>query len=115
MHVPEFTVTVTAPAPDCALVTVTGELDLATAPQLRSALREAAATGRRMIVEMSGCGFCDSSGLRTLLDADLAAKSAGRSFRLAAAGPHLRRVIELTGLTGHLALYPDLPHALTED
>jgi len=62
---------------DHTIMSVAGEIDVYTAPRLQVALAEALA-GRvpaRIVVDMSGVGFCDSTGLNVLL----AAPQSGRS------------------------------------
>jgi anti-anti-sigma factor len=55
-------------------VQVTGELDLATSPQLHATLIEAQGQARVIIVDLRGVTFIDSSGLYVLLEADQTAK-----------------------------------------
>jgi anti-sigma B factor antagonist len=51
-----------------ACIDVTGELDLATAPQLKTALDALASNDtRHVLIDLRGLQFIDSSGLRTLL------------------------------------------------
>jgi len=58
------------------------EIDITNAPELRSALLEAAAHGHgTLVADLSRTHFCDSSGLHTLLAAH---KRDGRRRRLAA-------------------------------
>jgi anti-sigma B factor antagonist len=53
---------------DRGRLTVTGELDIATAPQLDEAAAELLANGiRQLLIDLSGLSFIDSSGLRTLI------------------------------------------------
>ena len=47
-------------------VKVTGELDLATVPQLQARLSELGATGARVYVDFSELGFIDVAGARAL-------------------------------------------------
>ena len=63
---PAFSVSV-QPAPGACIVTATGEIDLTTAPELSAALDEAAAQSQPVIVDLCDVPFCDSSGLRVLL------------------------------------------------
>jgi len=52
-------------------VVVSGDLDLATAPQLMSAVESLAASGaRRVVVDLGAVSFIDSSGISALLRAD---------------------------------------------
>ena len=47
-------------------VTISGEIDVSSAPAVRTALVER--TGERVTVDLSGIEFVDSSGLRVLID-----------------------------------------------
>ncbi|MFA1540344.1 STAS domain-containing protein [Actinomadura monticuli] len=82
-----------------AVVTATGELDLYTAPRLQAALagllREQAT---RIVVDMSGVEFCDSTGMNVLLSAMKRLKEQGGSLELAAPRPAVRRILQVTGL-----------------
>ena len=91
-----------------ASVAVTGELDLATADQLETALRElsaSAASAAGAVVDLGNCSFVDSSGLRAILVgarlfADAAEDGAAPRPRLvlAAPGPSVLRVLEISGV-----------------
>ena len=82
-----------------AVVTATGELDLYTAPRLQAALagllREQAT---RIVVDLSGVEFCDSTGMNVLLSAMKRLKEQGGSLELAAPRPAVRRILQVTGL-----------------
>ncbi|WP_395106647.1 STAS domain-containing protein [Actinomadura sp. SCN-SB] len=82
-----------------AVVTATGELDLYTAPKLQSALatllRDQA---DRIVVDMSGIEFCDSTGVNVLLAALKRIKERNGTLELAAPRPAVRRVLQVTGL-----------------
>lgn len=80
------------------LVTVSGEIDVATAEQLRVRLAGPAGDGRRVIVDLSGVSFIDAAGARVLAGAAARAAARGGSLQLAAAGRLVRRVLALTGL-----------------
>ena len=69
---------------------LSGELDHDTAQPLREALDAAVTQGGRLVVDLSGLGFCDSTGLNVLLHSRLSAQEAGGS-------------LELTGLRGSVA------------
>jgi anti-anti-sigma factor len=49
------------------VVEVTGEVDLSTAGQVEQAITQAAAGGARVVVDLSGVAFLDSSGVTALL------------------------------------------------
>ncbi|GAA2446974.1 STAS domain-containing protein [Actinomadura vinacea] len=82
-----------------AVVTATGELDLYTAPRLQTALagllREQV---DRVVVDMSGIDFCDSTGMNVLLSAMKRLKERGGTLELAAPRPAVKRILQVTGL-----------------
>lgn len=82
---------------DTVVVKLNGELDLASAPELERELREAEAAGTaRVVIDLSGLGFMDSTGLQALLRAR--ERSSSGAFTLSLRhGPHqVQRVFELT-------------------
>jgi anti-sigma B factor antagonist len=84
------------------LVTVVGEIDIATAPQLRAQLTGLAGTGQRVIVDLGQVRFSDAAGLGVLAGAAGQAAASGGSLLLAAARPQLRRLLAITGLDRHI-------------
>lgn len=99
------------PAKGRAVVAVSGDLDLSGVGVLREALRSASASPL-VVLDLSRCTFCDSSGLHTILEAAHRAHLADSSFRVAGIGVQVGRVFELTGTAGYLDLFPDLRTAL---
>jgi anti-sigma B factor antagonist len=83
-----------------AVVTATGELDLYTAPRLQTALagllREQQVD--RIVVDLSGVEFCDSTGMNVLLAAMKRLKEQGGMLELAAPRPAVKRILQVTGL-----------------
>ncbi len=88
------------PAGNHTVVSVVGEIDLYTAPRLHSEL--AAALGGdgpvRVVVDMSGVEFCDSTGMNVLLAAHRRAKETGGDLELAGPRATVRKVLHVTGL-----------------
>jgi anti-anti-sigma factor len=75
-----------------------GDVDLASSAVLGTALTEAlAARPARLVVDLAGVGFFDSSGLNVLLRLRLDAQAAGVPLTLAAPSAAVERVFELTG------------------
>jgi anti-sigma B factor antagonist len=91
---------------DWAVLALSGEVDLATAPAVRTRLGELADSGvRHMVVDLRQVGFLDSIGLGVLVAARKRlreGKPAG-SLRLVCTN---ERVVELFRLTGLLRLFP---------
>jgi anti-sigma B factor antagonist len=89
-------------------VAASGELDLATAPELSTAVA-AHHDARLLVLDVTAVTFIDSSGVRALIEADRSrAGSSSRLVVLAGEGP-VRRMLELCGLDGWLALVTDHP------
>ena len=94
-----------------AVVSVGGEVDNDTAPQLKDALSAAFADGAgRVIVDLSGTEFMDSSGLGALVGIN---KEHGNGrLALVCPRPQLRKLFEISRLDEVLAVHDDLPTAL---
>jgi len=91
-----------------AVVTLVGEIDLQTAPQVRALLLEAAATGARaVVVDLALVSFCDAGGLGQFVASANMLREAGSELSVRAASEALRKVFEITGLTDVLHLEPD--------
>jgi anti-anti-sigma factor len=85
------------------LVCPVGELDLATAPVLEQVLETLVGGPPAIDFDLSGLTFVDCAGLRPLREALQRAPRSFTQLRLSAARPHVRRVLELTGLSEHVA------------
>ena len=83
-------------------MSVAGEIDLYTAPKLHSELMSAlsATPGSplRLVVDMTGVEFCDSTGMNVLLAAQRRAREDGGDLQLAAPRSAIRKVLHVTGL-----------------
>ncbi len=113
-EIPAFAVEVYHPNRGKTVVAVSGELDLGNAEKLRGPLIKAVSSISHecVVLDLSDCGFLDSSGLRLLLSAQRRAQATGSSLRIAGSGPAVVRVIELTAVDKFLRLFPDVPAAL---
>ncbi len=78
-----------------------GELDIAAREPLpRRVTQVAGAEDVPIVIDLSGVGFMDSRGLKTLIDLQ-----AGRpSLRFRNPSTAVRRVLEMTGLAEHLSV-----------
>ena len=88
-----------------AVLAVTGELDLASAPRLRAAVGDLMGQGiRHLEVDLEGCTFIDSSGMGALLWAQHRLHSAGGDLvTLHVHGPP-QRALAMSGIEGVLAV-----------
>lgn len=95
------------------VVTVVGEVDMATAPRLRQALVEAIGDGNGgVVVDLDGVDFLDSTGLGVLLGAVKRLRSTGGDLALARAVPQVARVFEVTRLVEILPLHDTVESAV---
>jgi len=86
-----------------AVVTVTGDLDLATGPRLDEEIRAAVKDATEVVVDLSEVRFLDSAGIASLVRGRKAAEARGVAYRVDGAAGMVRQVLELTGILGHLA------------
>lgn len=94
---------------DAAVVTVGGEVDLYTAPQLRDELVGALEGGaRRLVIDMSRVEFCDSTGISVLLSAMKRSRDKDGDLELVAPKPAVTKVLEVTGLDEVFTIHQDL-------
>lgn len=91
-----FHISLDFPGAAYSQVTVTGELDMATAPVLRHALHVAIAACSRVTVDLSALRFCDCTGLSALLGAARIAEAADVDLRLRAVPSCLTTLLRLT-------------------
>ena len=98
---------------DWTVLDVVGEVDLYTAPSLRDKLVSMIDGGaRRLLVNLGGVGFMDSSGLGVLVGGLKRSKERGGDLSLVCSeGPPLK-VLSITGLDKVFAVYPDVDSAL---
>jgi anti-sigma B factor antagonist len=102
---PSLTIAVETLADGQCLVSIWGEVDLHTAPELERVLDDATRTGDRdVLVEFSRESFIDSTGLHVLIQTAQRLQAAGRSLRVATENPHTHSIIETMGLEKSLGL-----------
>jgi anti-sigma B factor antagonist len=82
------------------VVAVRGEIDVATAPELRQRLDELFAGGdRTVVVDLSQVTFIDSIALGVLVGAVNRCRQVGGDLPLVLSEPRIRKVFDITGLT----------------
>ena len=95
---------------DHELVIATGEIDLYTAPRLQSeiaAVIASAAPASRVIIDMSGVEFCDSTGMNVLLSCLRRVRERGGELEIASPKPAVRKILQVTGLDSVFTLVDD--------
>jgi anti-sigma B factor antagonist len=105
----------TRPGPGCTVVEVRGDVDLATCAQLQESLQRLVDAGdRHLVVDLTGVGFMDSSGLGVLVTIFKALREGDGRLGLAAAQPAVRRVLSITSVDRAIEVY-DSVEAATAD
>lgn len=96
-----------------AVVSLQGDLDLWSAPQLKSVLSDLVAAGRsRLVLDLGRVGFMDSTGLGVMVGIHRRLDEEDR-MAIAAAAPSVLRVFELSGLANALRVFASREAALS--
>lgn len=91
------------------VITVSGDLDLHTAPQLRSELAAQARRGHdRIVVDIDGVTFLDSVGLGVLVGARNKLLAVNGTLEVVCGNERLLRLFRLTRLDRTFPLHPSL-------
>jgi anti-sigma B factor antagonist len=90
---------------DVAVISPSGELDIATAPQLEQAISEATGSGAdALVLDLRGLTFMDSTGLRTLVQTHQRAESTGFGLSIWRGTSQIDRLLSVSGLEDVLPL-----------
>jgi anti-sigma B factor antagonist len=95
-----------------AVMTVAGEIDIATVGRLRERLFELAASGLPLVVDLDQVSFIDSAGLAALVGAAKRAAMHGGSLQVVCARTQIRELFRLTGLDRQIPLANTVAEAL---
>jgi anti-sigma B factor antagonist len=99
---------------EAIVVTVAGEIDLASSEELRAALRAPEAQAATVVLDLRAVTFIDSSGLSVIVAEHQRAQAVEHRLVVAVDGASMvERLFELTGLRKTLILVPDPAAALT--
>ena len=91
------------------VVSVMGDVDLATAPLLEQTLVEVAEAGKgEVVVDLTGCSFLDAGGLRALVATRSRLKRSDRSLALVLSNPSVMRIFQITHFDEWFEIYPSL-------
>ena len=94
------------------IVSVSGEVDVYTSPQLKTVLVEAADDSCGIvIVNMDGVGFIDSSGLGVLVGALRRVREAGGDLRVVCGRDNVVKIFRITGLDRVFPMFTSLDQA----
>jgi len=96
-------------------ISVRGELDLSTAPDLEGPLEEALESGEgSVLIDLSQCEFIDSTGIALIVRAwqRLNSGENGRALVICSQNDQVRRVLEITGLELSIPVHTTRDEAL---
>jgi len=96
-------------------ISVRGELDLSTAPELEGPLEQTVDGGdSSVLIDLSNCEFIDSTGIALIVRAwqRLDRGEEGHSLVICSQNDQVRRVLEITGLELSIPVHPTRDEAL---
>jgi anti-sigma B factor antagonist len=100
---------------ESVVITVRGDLDIDSNTVLTTTLDQVLDRPQPMvIVDLSGVGFCDSTGLSALVIGNNRARAGGGWLRLASPSDFLGRLLDTVGLTPRIAVYATVADALAD-
>jgi anti-sigma B factor antagonist len=112
----EFHVETVGSSGDCAVLRITGEIDVYTAPILRERIRDLAAKGAvHVIADLNRVDFLDSSGLGVLVGGLKRLGEHDGSLTPVISSTRLLRILQITGLTTILPPQPSVRAAIDAD
>jgi len=104
--------TTAGPDDQTQIVSVHGELDLATADSLCRRCRTAISRrARLLLLDLTGLSFCDARGLSAFVRIANEAEAAGTRYGLIAPRPLLVKMLRITGLAKRLQVFPTIEEA----
>lgn len=108
----EFTIENQLLADDTRVVSVAGELDMYTAPSFEQQVHAALDDGARVVIDLTGCSFMDSTALGILLSTRKQLGGKNDRLVLVAAERNILKLFEITGLETTFTIVPTRAAAL---
>lgn len=103
---------VSHPAQDVTVVSVSGEIDMQSAPALRTYVTTNLAGDGKFVLDLSGVSFLGSAGLAVLVEAAQESRTRAVAFSVVAADRAVSRPIAATGLGEVFDVHKSLDEAL---
>lgn len=94
------------------IVSFEGDVDLEQSPKAREVLLECVERGSKILVDLSGVSYIDSSGVASLVEAFQVAKKQGKGFALVSVNAAALRVLQLARLDKVFTIHETLADAL---
>lgn len=97
---------------EAVVIAARGELDVSSADSFSAELDRAGQAGvHRVVLDLSGLEFMDSSGIACLVKAQRNAQAYGQRFVVVRGPRQIQQLLELTGLAKHLTIVGSLTEA----
>ncbi len=96
------------------VVAFTGDVDLQSSPDARKALLDAVGQGKNVLVDLSGVGYIDSSGVASLVESLQTARKSGCTLGLAAVSEGALRVLQLARLDKVFTIHDTVEQGLAD-
>ena len=92
---------------DETIITIEGDIDLYSSPELRTAVLKAVPKATDGVgIHLGGVSYMDSSGVATLVEGLRSAKENGKTFALVAPSTSVMKVLELARLDSIFEVRP---------
>jgi anti-sigma B factor antagonist len=115
----DLDVSVTTAGQGTAVVHVSGDVDMLTAPvfaqQVRQQLHSHDGEARSLVIDLTGVTFLGSAGLAVLAEARTSAAEQDVALRVVASSRLVLRPLQVTGLDKLLTIVPDLDTTAADD
>jgi anti-anti-sigma factor len=94
------------------LLSVDGELDIATAEQLAKPAATAVRYGRPLVLDLLGCSFIDDAGLRFVLRMHNALTAVGEGMVVVTDSRHIRKLLSMTAIDLSVGVFAEVDSAV---
>ncbi|MCX5711779.1 MAG: anti-sigma factor antagonist [Candidatus Omnitrophica bacterium] len=94
------------------IVHVIGKLDSTTSQAAEEEIMKYAAANCCIVMDMSGCGYISSAGLRLLLSIGKQVKANGGQWAFAGLSEEVADVINVTGFSNFFKIFPKIEDAI---
>ncbi len=112
----DIVIEVAGPVGDCAVLKISGEVDVFTAPKLREQVVDLAAKGVvHIVADLSAVEFLDSTGLGVLVGGLKRLRTQDGSLALVMTTDRIARIFRITGLTAVFASHESVHDAIAAD
>jgi anti-sigma B factor antagonist len=103
----------TATRDGATILSITGRIDTATAPELEHAINNEIKKGnRKILLNFSAVSYISSGGLRVLLATAKKLRNTGDKYALCSLAAEVNKILKLAGFTSIFSIYPSEGEAL---